>query len=319
MRDAEDQSQREDHPKHQNHPEHDQPERENQNQPKHEDHPERDTVNERIDFEWTPELVKIGTSRGAIHPSIGPIEYNGQPSYKYWPGMTLPDPANTRECLKWAGLSDQKIVEVEQKFNDVYPDYQGPACGYEEKHYRTGYNKIVFPKVEKMLEIFIQGMHDDHDEFEYNHKFAIFCGLHKDDPRAIDDPRLFEEKWFGLGPADIMGDTLIPFWIDVEEFIATKLVYEGKAWDDCYGRCLVREGESLDQAKARMNDQERERLKEQAAKQFEAEWERKRQEWDRKCAEDEAIWAEEDRQEAEMLQQQNIDKTVQQKDKEGTQ
>lgn len=34
-----------------------------------EHHPERDTEeNEPINFEWTPELVKIGTSRDDIHP-----------------------------------------------------------------------------------------------------------------------------------------------------------------------------------------------------------------------------------------------------------
>ena len=32
-----------------------------------EDNPER-KENKPIDFEWTPELIKIGTSRGAIHP-----------------------------------------------------------------------------------------------------------------------------------------------------------------------------------------------------------------------------------------------------------
>lgn len=37
------------------------------------DHLELSEEAKAIKFEWTPELVKIGTSRGAIHPSIGPI------------------------------------------------------------------------------------------------------------------------------------------------------------------------------------------------------------------------------------------------------
>ncbi|KAJ6133170.1 hypothetical protein N7471_008385 [Penicillium samsonianum] len=256
-----------------------------------EDHPESTTDEIKpINFEWTPELVKIGTSRGAIHPSIDPVKYeNGLPNYK--PDMTLPDPADTRECLKWVGLSDKKIVEVERKFNDLYPDYQGPSCGYDEKHHRTGYNEITFAKIDKMLKIFIQGMHDDHDEFEYTHKgyiekgiqlglrpeFAIFCGLHEDDPRAIEDPRPFEENWFDLGPADIM---------------AAKLVHEGKAWEEA---------------------------KEQATKEYEAEWELERQEHERLIAEEDARFAEEARQEAKMLKQQSIDKAVMQKHEEGTQ
>ncbi|KAJ6178746.1 hypothetical protein N7519_009207 [Penicillium mononematosum] len=292
--------------------------------PEHGNHPQGDTERP-INFEWTPELVKIGTSRGAIHPSIGPIEsHYGKPIYR--PGMTLPDPADTRECLKWAGLSDKKIIEVEQEFNDLYPDYQGPACGYKEKHYPTGYNTIVFPKIEKMLDLFLQGMHKDDNELEYTHKgyiehgiqlglhleFAIFCGLHKDDPRAIDNPTLFKRKWFDLGPTRIMSDTLIPFWMNVEELLAAKLVYEGKAWV-CHGRCLVHNGESLAQSKARMNEQERERLKEQAAMEYVAEREREKQEIERLYAEEDAIWAEEDRQ-AEMLKQKSIEKAVQQKD-----
>jgi hypothetical protein len=140
-----------------------------------EDRPEGATKESKaINFKWTPELVKIGTSRGAMHPSLGPIEeHNGFRIFKYRPGMTLPDPADTRECLRWAGLSDKKIIEVEQKFNQLYPDYQGPSCGYAEKYHRTGYTEIIFPKVEKMLDMFIQGMHDDHDEVEKTHSECL--------------------------------------------------------------------------------------------------------------------------------------------------
>ncbi|KUM63541.1 hypothetical protein ACN42_g3531 [Penicillium freii] len=174
-------------------------------------------------------------------------------------------------------------------------------------------------------------MHNDHDEFEYTHKgyiekgiqlglrpeFAIFCGLHNTDPRAIEDSRLFEETWFTLGPADIISDTLIVFWMRFKEFIVTKLLYEEKAWSDRHGRWLVHEGESIDQAKARVDDEEIQRLKEQAIKENEETLEREEQEREREHAEDMARWAEEDRQEAEMLKQQSIDKAVRQKDEEG--
>jgi hypothetical protein len=156
MRDAENRAESEDHQK-------------RNDDPEHGDHSEGDTERPII-FEWTPELVKIGTSRGSIHPSLGPIEeHNGFRIFKYRFGMTLPDPADTRECLRWAGISDKKIIEVEQKFNELYPDYQGPRCGYAEKHHRTGYTEIIFPKVEKMLDMFIQGMHDDDEEVEETH------------------------------------------------------------------------------------------------------------------------------------------------------
>ncbi|KAJ5592615.1 hypothetical protein N7537_009519 [Penicillium hordei] len=295
------------------------------------DHPERDTEeNKPIIFEWTAELVKIGTSRGDIHPAIGPLEFHKDSAVcKYRPGMTLPDPTDTQECLRWVGLSDKKIVEIEQKFNELYPDYEGPRCGYSEKfkQYAYTYNEITFPKIEEILNMFIRGMHDDHDEFEYTHKgyiqkgiqlglrpeFAIFCGLHNTDPRAIEDPRLFEETWFNLGPADIMSDTLILFWMRLKEFMVTKLLYEEKAWSDRYGRWLVYEGESIDEAKARVDDREIQRLKGQATKENEETLEREEQERERENAEDMARWAEEDRLEAEMLQRQS-DKAARYKD-----
>ncbi|KAJ5178009.1 uncharacterized protein N7500_000708 [Penicillium coprophilum] len=298
-----------------------------------------------INFEWTPELVKIGTSRGGIHPSIGPLESKGYfTDCTYRPGMALPDPADTRECLRWAGLSDKSIVEVEQKFNDLYPDYQGPTCGYEEKHYRTGAHDIKFPKVEKMLKLFVQGMFDNKDEFEYTHsespyyilevgsllikiegyieqgirlgirlEFAIFCGLHKDDPRAIDDPDLFEKSWFSQGPAGIMSDTLIPFWMQVEDFMASRLVYEGKAWEDGCGTWLIHEGETLEQAQARA-DEEYEMLTEKAREDEKRERKEEREKWARLEAEEEAMLVEQERLEDEMLKQQSIEKAAQPKD-----
>jgi hypothetical protein len=53
-------------------------------------------------------------------------------------------------------------------------------------------------------------------------EFAIFCGLHKDDPRAIAEPHLFEELWFIIkSPADLIEDTIIPFWMYFKESMAT--------------------------------------------------------------------------------------------------
>lgn len=137
-------------------------------------------------------------------------------------------------------------------------------------------------------------------------EFAIFCGLHETDPRAIAEPHLFEELWFIINsPASIMSDTLIPFWIQLRELITSKLLYEGKAWTDRDGTWLVREGENMDQAKARVDDRERQRLKEQAIKENEERLERYYQDQAREHAEDLARWAEEDRLEAEMLKQQS--------------
>lgn len=132
-----------------------------------------------INFEWTPELVKIGTSNGTIIPSIGPVEKLDFARYVYHPGMALPDPADTQECLKWAGLSDEKSIEVIQKFRELYPDYQGPSCGYDEKHSQVGMNSIMFPVVDKMLQVFLREMVDVYsDDFIYTHgKFwpTILC------------------------------------------------------------------------------------------------------------------------------------------------
>ncbi|CAI7576949.1 unnamed protein product [Penicillium glandicola] len=292
--------------------------------PEREDQPERDTK-EPINFEWTPELVKIATSRGAIHPSIGPIDFSkGYADCNYRPGMTLPDPADTRECLRWVGLSDKKIIDLEHKFNDLYPDYEAPSCGYDNEVTTKGISDITFPLIEEMVELFLREVYDNKDEdYDYTtHKgyiergielglrpeFAVFCGLHKDDPRAIAEPHLFEELWFLIkAPAGLIEGTIIPFWMQLKEFMATKLLYEGKAWLS-YGRWVVREGETLDQAKARVDDRERQRLKEQAIKKHEEILERKRQAREKEDAEDRARWAEEERQEAEMLKQQSMDK-----------
>lgn len=122
--------------------------------------------------------------------------------------------------------------------------------------------------------------------------FAIFCGLHETDSRAIENPRLFEKTWFSLGPADIMSDTLILFWMKLMEFIVTKLIYDGKAWSDRHGGWLVHEGESMDQAQARVDDGEIQRLKEQAKKENKDVLGRFYEEHVREHAEDMTRWAE---------------------------
>ncbi|KAJ5120883.1 uncharacterized protein N7515_010271, partial [Penicillium bovifimosum] len=174
-----------------------------------------------------------------------------------------------------------------------------PANKNAEKYHRTGYTEIIFPKVEKTLDMFIQGMHDDHDEVEETHKafiekgihlglrleFAIFCELHKDDPRAIENPYLFEKDWFWMGPESILIDTLISFWRGVEKCMVSKLSYDGKAFT-CDGTWVVREGETMDQAKARVNNRERERLREQAEKEYKAEREREKEGLEKLCEED---------------------------------
>ena len=94
-------------------------------------------------------------------------------------------------------------------------------------------------------------------------------------------------------------------------------MYEGKAWTDRDGIWLVHEGESMDQAKARVDDRERQRLKEQAIKEKDEKLRRLYEDQAREHAEDLAKWAEEDRQEAEMLKQQSVEKAALQKDEEG--
>ena len=146
-------------------------------------------------------------------------------------------------------------------------------------------------------------------------EFAIFCGLHETDPRAINEPYLFEELWFTIkSPHSAIDETIIPFWMELKEFMRTKLLYEGNAWSK-YGRWVVREEETLDQAKARVDDRERPRLTEEAIKEHKAKLELQQQRRDREEAEDIARWAEEDRVEAEMLKQQSS-KPVEQKDEE---
>lgn len=128
---------------------------------------------------------------------------------------------------------------------------------------------------------------------------AIFCGLHKDDPRAINDPLLFKEDWFSKGPEDIIVDFIIPFWMQLQTFMTMKLIHEGKAWKDVHGKWLVHEGENMDQAKARVNDKELQRLREQATEEYEAKREQERQELARLTAEKDARFEEEERQERE--------------------
>ncbi|KAJ5158779.1 uncharacterized protein N7500_008430 [Penicillium coprophilum] len=256
-----------------------------------------------IKFEWTPELVKIGTSRGAIHPSIGPIKLQGAFSdCVYRPGMALPDPADTLECLKWIGLSDKKVVEVNQRFHELYPHYQAPKCGYDEKHHQNGRNTITFPLLDKMVDVYIKGLDLCTEDFEYTHEgyikrgiqqglrpeFAIFCGLHEDDPRALSDPDLFKENWFNRDPDALIVDCIIPIWMELQMFMVLRLVHEEKAWMDLHGHWLVHEGERLDEAKAREDDTERQRLREEATRDSERIREERRQELARYDAEEDA-------------------------------
>ena len=147
----------------------DHPEREDHTE--HQGHSERDTEEtQHINFEWTPELVKIGTSRGTIRPSIGPIPHpNGFADCNYRPGMTLPDPSDTQECLRWVGLADKKVIELEQKFNELYPDFQAPRCGYDNEVSCKGISHITFPLIEKMVDLFIQETYDDKEAVEHTH------------------------------------------------------------------------------------------------------------------------------------------------------
>lgn len=126
---------------------------------------------EAIHFEWTPELVRLATSRRRIHPFLGPLKQTDWkwPYYIYRPDVVLPDPANTHECLKWVGLSDEKIIQVEQRFNELYPDFQAPVCGYDEYFSPTGHNSIVFPVLDKMVRVYQRMLDDWSSDHEYTH------------------------------------------------------------------------------------------------------------------------------------------------------
>ncbi|KAK1148140.1 hypothetical protein N8T08_010779 [Aspergillus melleus] len=206
---------------------------------------------EAIPFTWTPELARLTIARGLIHPFLGPLEPADQfPYYIYRSDWALPDPADARECLKWVGLSDEKITQVEQKFDELHPDFRGPACGYDEKYTSggtpRGHNYIRFPRVEKMVKVFYGMVDQWTSDYEYTHEgyikkaiqqglrpeFAVFSGMHKDDPRCVDDPLLFERDWFDTAASSIVIDTVRSYWSKLSKFLLCKLFDEGKAWKD---------------------------------------------------------------------------------------
>ncbi|KAH8432803.1 uncharacterized protein LDX57_010432 [Aspergillus melleus] len=244
---------------------------------------------EAIPFTWTPELARLTISRGGIHPFLGPLEpSNEYPYYIFHPDWALPDPADTRECLKWVGLSDDKIIQVEQKFNELYPDYQGPVCGYDEKYTSGGTpggrNYIDFPVVARMVKVYYGMVDHWSSDHEYTHEgyikkaiqqglrpeFAVSCGMHKDDPRCVDDPLLFERDWFDTAASSIVVRMVRSHWDKLSKFLLCKLCDEGKAWRDDYdhglSEWLVHEGESMKQAKERVNNLDRQALCERAYK-----------------------------------------------------
>ncbi|KAJ5595417.1 uncharacterized protein N7459_001625 [Penicillium hispanicum] len=234
---------------------------------------------EAIQFEWTPELVRLATSRCQLHPILGPLEQSNRwPYHSYRPDMALPDPADTRECLEWFGLSDEKIIEVEQKFNELYPDFPSPVCGYDEQFSSKGRNAVTFPALDTMVKVYYGMLDHWNSDYEYTHEgyikkgiqqglrpeFAVFCGMHKDDPRCIDDPLLFERDWFDTSPTEIITYFTSSFWETLKKFMTCQLVHDEKAWHDEHGYWLVHEGENIDQARERVHGLDLQQLREQA-------------------------------------------------------
>lgn len=125
-------------------------------------------------------------------------------------------------------------------------------------------------------------------------EFAIFCGLHKTDPRATNDPPLFEKEWFTRGPTELIEDFLIPFWMDIKSLMTLRLIHEGKAWADEHGNWLVHDGD-MEKTKANLDDKELGRLREEAAAKKKWEIELEEREVAAQLALDEARWEEEDR------------------------
>ncbi|KAJ5382966.1 hypothetical protein N7517_000877 [Penicillium concentricum] len=130
-------------------------------------------------------------------------------------------------------------------------------------------------------------------------EFAIFCGLHEDDPRALEDPDLFKKMWFTKGSDKLIFDFIISFWIKLKSFMIQRLVHEEKAWIDDYGDWLVHEGETMDEAKATMDYAERQRLSDEAIQESERIREEERQEQERYDAEEDAMFENEHTQELE--------------------
>ncbi|PLB54874.1 hypothetical protein P170DRAFT_460880 [Aspergillus steynii IBT 23096] len=232
---------------------------------------------EVISFTWTPELMRPSRSRLQVHPYLGPIGSSKEWPYRICQPVTaLPDTVDTHECLRWFGLSDEKILQVEERFHELYPDFQGPPCGYKERYASKGNNSIEFPLLDRMVHVYYLMVDHWTSDYEYTHEgyikkavqqglrpeFAAFCGLHKDDPRCIEFPQLFETEWFDRSPMDIITDFTSLFWVYFKEFLTCKLIDEGKAWSDDHGQWLVHDGESLEQAKVRVHDLEFQELRE---------------------------------------------------------
>ncbi|KAJ5109275.1 hypothetical protein N7456_005950 [Penicillium angulare] len=249
-----------------------------------------------IYFEWTPELVRLATSRCQIHPFWGPLTPAQEwPYYIYPSHVAFPDPADTHECLKWVGLSDEKIIQVESRFNEIYPDFQGPSCGYEEKFSSRGVNSVILPVLEKMVQEHYSMLDHLTSECEYTHEgyikngiqqglspeFAVFCGMHKDDPRCVDDPSLFEKDWFDTSVPEIITYFTTSFWHLLREFLTCKLINEGKAWSGDHGQWLIHEGENLIESKARVAGLDLKQLCERAFKEEKERGNRETRERDR--------------------------------------
>jgi len=105
--------------------------------------------------------------------------------------------------------------------------------------------------------------------------------MHKDDPRCIDDPLLFEREWFDISASSLVDDIADWFWRRLRDFLTCKLLHERKAWSDKHGHWLVHEVEDIDQAKARVSDLDLEQLRERADKELREKSTRKTQEEDR--------------------------------------
>lgn len=83
--------------------------------------------------------------------------------------MELPDPGDTLECLRWVGLSDQKAIELEQSFRELYSYHQTSGRGYDEEHYADGKNMISFPLIDRMVDFYIKELSPCSDDYEYTH------------------------------------------------------------------------------------------------------------------------------------------------------
>lgn len=195
-----------------------------------------------MEFEWTPRLKEIFAWGPAVHPYLGPQYAREEyPFEQYEPGMPLPDPTDYFTFLQWCGLRDEMIHEVAEKYHEENKDQVVPSCGYITKLEPAGFHNIHFPVLEGMVSTYSKMLAVRDWDYEESYEgyvkkaiqrglkpeFAIFCGLHEEDPRAKQDPRHLT-GWFTEDPMYYMDERVGGQALMLMRLMRAKLIYEGK-------------------------------------------------------------------------------------------